>query len=237
MSEPSKFPLVAMEAGFKIIPGKEAEFFEYQNKMVPLATSQPGFLSVYGGLIANSDWLYFGVRFASPEQMDAWHAHRSHGVVQRRAYEYFWTDMYIRKWQRPEHEDFSGNRLFCETRLECAAALTEQSLAELKAELEKLPDFGVSRFETLTGHYDPQPYQLVGPLEIVPTTVPAAYSLVTHWHAHADLLRWQASASYRAIGVLGALTSDVFVPFVETGKRDFLRDDRLQRDWSLGSTT
>lgn len=226
---------ILMEAGFKIIPGKEAEFLEVQNKMAPVGMSQPGFVSVYGGPIADSQWLYFGVRFASAQQMEAWHQHRGHRAVQRSAYEKWWTAMYLRKWQRSADAALCGDRLFCETRINRESALSDSESHSLKSELLRLAELGAKRFETLTGQYDPQPYQLVGPLEIAPASAPVAYSLLTHWSSAADLSRWQESGSYKAIQKLGDVTSDAFLPFVETGAREFLRSDKLQRDWTLAS--
>jgi heme-degrading monooxygenase HmoA len=232
MHQSSVFPLTLMEAGFKIIPGMETEFFEVQNRMVPIGMSQPGFVAVYGGLIADSQWLYFSVRFATPEEMSAWHEKPGHRAVQRTAYEKWWTAMYIRKWQRPRAEVFNGDRFFCETRFERDSPMSDVDLRSLKAELEGLPKFGVKRFETHSGHYDLQPYQLAGPLEIAPASATVSYALLTHWASHADLSRWQDSPAYRAIRDLGAVTTEVFVPLPEVGERDNLRRDRLQRDWA-----
>jgi hypothetical protein len=63
--------LTVLESCFKVVPGMEAELVELQGRFWPLATSQPGFISVEVGNIVNSNWLYFGVRFASKNQMDA----------------------------------------------------------------------------------------------------------------------------------------------------------------------
>jgi antibiotic biosynthesis monooxygenase (ABM) superfamily enzyme len=37
--------LTLLEAGFKILPGKERDFFALQQRMVPVASKQPGFLA------------------------------------------------------------------------------------------------------------------------------------------------------------------------------------------------
>jgi heme-degrading monooxygenase HmoA len=234
MPQASAFPLTLMEAGFKIIPGKEAEFFEVQNRMVPIGMSQPGFVAVYGGPIAASDWLYFSVRFASPQEMHAWHQQRGHQAVQRKAYEQWWTAMYIRKWQRPRDDVYLGDRFLCETRIERETPLSDADTRALEAELARLAEFGVQPFETSTGQYEPQPHQFVGPLEMAPASAPATYALVTHWSSSAALARWQDSGSYRALQALGKVTSETFVPYAEPEERAYLRHDRLQRDWTLG---
>ena len=233
MSQDSAFPLTLMEAGFRIIPGKEAEFFEVQNRMVPIGMSQPGFVAVYGGPIAASDWLYFSVRFASPQEMHAWHGQRGHQAVQRMAYEKFWTAMYIRKWQRAADGAAAGDRLLCETRIERETPLSNNESGALHAALGRLGEFGTKPFETLTGQYEAQPCQFVGPLEIAPAAAPVSYALVTHWSSTADIARWRESAPYRAIEALGRVATETFVPYVEPEERLNLRQDRLQRDWTL----
>ena len=80
--------LTVLESCFKIAPGTEAALLELQRQFWPVATSQPGFISVEVGTIVNSSWLYFGVRFESKNQMDAWHRHPRHhrrrrGVLSR----------------------------------------------------------------------------------------------------------------------------------------------------------
>ena len=42
---------------------------------------------------------------------------------------------------------------------------------------------------------------------------------------------WKSSSSYRALQSLGDVSSELFVPLVETRPREHLRDDKLQRDW------
>jgi antibiotic biosynthesis monooxygenase (ABM) superfamily enzyme len=91
--------LTVLESCFKVVPGMEAELVELQGRFWPIATSQPGFISVQVGTIVNSTWLYFGVRFASKNQMDAWHRHPDHQVIQKMGYAKFWTALYLRKWR------------------------------------------------------------------------------------------------------------------------------------------
>jgi heme-degrading monooxygenase HmoA len=233
MSQESQRSLTLMEAGFKIIPGKEAEFFEVQNRMVPIGMSQPGFVAVYGGPIAWSDWLYFSVRFASAHDMHAWHQHGGHQAVQRKAYEKWWTAMYIRKWQLAQGEVAAGDRFLCETRITRDTPLPEGDTRALKSALAQLSGLGASAFETLTGQHEPQPFQFVGPLEIAPSTGGTSYSLITHWSARANIDRWLESGSYGALARLGPVSTEIFVPYAEPHERANLRQDKLQRDWTL----
>jgi heme-degrading monooxygenase HmoA len=228
-----KQALTVLEAGFKIIPGKEADFFAVQGRMVPVGASQPGFISVQGGLIADSTWLYFGVRFESKTQMDAWHRHSGHQAVQKMAYAKFWTAVYLRKWRIALPGEALGNRLMCETRLLSEAPLEEAQLASLKPTLAELEAAGAQRFETLTGEYEPQPYQFVGPVEITPAVKGTLYSLITHWSSETALQAWQRSPAYQRLKELGQVSSDTFVAVVEDEERDRLRDDKLQREWTL----
>ena len=233
----STHPQILMEAGFKIVPGKEAEFVVVQNRMVPLVMGQPGFVAMYGGEIAGSSWLYFSVRFATPQTMSAWHEHRGHKAMQRGAYVKWWTAMYIRKWQRPRGDALDGDRLLCETLIARDAPLGEADKATLKAAAADLQQFKVKPFETLSGQQEPQPYQFVGPLDIAPMSADKLYVLITHWRSADDLMAWQQSDSYKKLNELGRVSSEAFVPYAEPEHRDFLRDDKLQRDWTLRKTT
>ena len=226
-------PLMVMEAGFRIIPGKEADFLAIQANMVPIAAAQPGFVSVYGGAILDSTWLYFGVRFDSQEQMDTWHHNRQHQAVQKMAYAKWWTAVYIRKWRSPKPGEVLGDRLMCETRIQASQPLDDAQVQTLRGGLSALAKAGAAPFETLTGDYEPQPYQFVGPLEIAPLQKEVVYSLITHWSDASALANWQKSAAYAQLQSLGTLTSEVFVAFAETGVRDNLRHDKLQRQWTL----
>lgn len=230
---PARSPFTLMEAGFRIIPGKESEFFARQGATVPVAMQQPGFVSVYGGPIHASNWLYFGVRFASADDMEAWQHHEHHREVQRMAYEKWWTAVYIRKWQRIDARTPVTDRYLCETRIQRDAALDAPQLASLQARLPALREFGARDFETLNGDYEPQPWQFVGPLEIAPSDGTVLYSLITHWPSVADAQRWMDSAAYAALAGLGRVDSEVFAALPEPGQRHGLREDRLQRQWTL----
>lgn len=239
MADPTsaRSPFTVMEAGFRIIPGKEGAFFERQGATVPVAMQQPGFVAVYGGPIHASSWLYFGVRFASAADMEAWQHHDYHREVQRMAYENWWTAVYIRKWQRIDDTTPACDRYMCETRVQRSAPLDAMQLDALQAGLGAVQEFGVRRFETLTGDHEPQPWQLVGPLEIAPSDGTVLYSLITHWPSVAHARRWRDSAAYAGLADYGRVESEVFAAMPEPGKRHGLREDRLQRQWTLDSDT
>lgn len=226
--------LTVMEAGFKVIPGKEARWEVFQGSMIPMGMSQPGFTAVYGGTIHDSSWLYFGVRFATQDDMEAWHQHPAHLAVQKSAYESWWTAVYIRKWRRPVVGDAYGDRIMAETRLLLAAPLDAAGLAVMKQALSDLSAQGARRFETLHDEFETQPYLFVGPLAIAPAQDEGTlYTLITHWSSIDAVRAWQESSSYRALAGLGSAATESFIPFVETGVRDRLNAPRLQRDWVL----
>ena len=229
-------PKIVLEAGFKIIQGKEADFMASQAKMVPVAMQQDGFGAVYGGPILNSPWLYFGVRFDSEEQMDAWHLHPRHQAVQKSAYAKWWTDVYLRKWIEPASGQASCDRLMCETRLFLDAPLRDEQLKIVEETLAGLTAFGAKPFETHTGEFERQPYQFVGPVEIAPAIEKVIYLLITHWSSDDQLDAWKISDSYCALQGLGEVSSEVFAALKETRPRDNLRDDKLQRDWRRESS-
>jgi hypothetical protein len=225
-----------MEAGFRIIPGKEQAFFERQGATVPVAMEQPGFVSVYGGPILDSTWLYFGVRFDRADAMDAWQHHAHHREVQRLAYEKWWTAVYIRKWRRLAADEPETDRYMLELRLRTPSPLAEDPLRSLRTILETLRHAGAARFETLTGEHEPQPWQFVGPLEIAPSDGTVLYSLITHWTSRYDADRWLRSAACDALRRLGEVESELFIAMPESGHRERLRADRLQRQWTRGDS-
>jgi heme-degrading monooxygenase HmoA len=224
--------MIVMEAGFKIRPGQEEVFLSARDKMMPMALAQPGFVSVYGGPIANSSWLYFGVRFETPELMDAWYNVPQHQTIQG-ASKKWWTAVYIRKWCAPQTDDGHDGPVLAETRIYRDRALSPAEIEETIGLLRSLEDFAVVPFETLTGEFEPQPFQLVGPLEIAPSpSATVAYSLFTHWNSASDLRAWERSAGFAALAKLGNVTSEAFIPFAEPNPRPDLRTDRMQRDWT-----
>jgi heme-degrading monooxygenase HmoA len=223
--------LTLLEAGFKILPGKEAGFFEIQQRMVPVAASQPGFLAVYGGPIVQSSWLYFGVRFETQADMEAWHLRPQHQAMQKQAYAKWWSAVYLRKWRQPIDGETLGSSLLCETRLQRSKTFEPSEAQRASELLKQLSDLGAKRFETLTGEFESQPYQFVGPLEIYPVSEAVLYSIITHWDSIRAVEAWKASSGYRKLAKLGDLSTEIFVPFVETGHRDHLREDRLHRQW------
>lgn len=225
--------LTVLESCFKIVPGMEAELAELQGRFWPVATSQPGFISVEVGTIVNSTWSYFGVRFRSKNEMDAWHRHPGHQVIQKMGYAKFWTALYLRKWRVALPGEVLGERLLCETRLVTQSPLTPEQLASLEPMLDGIGNAGAMPFETLTDEYEPQPYQFVAPVQITPAVDGTMYSLITHWSSAAAVKSWHKSAGYRVLPALGEVSNEVFVPAVEDEARDRLRPDRLQRDWVL----
>ena len=91
--------LTLLESGFTLRPGTEHEFMNMSEKITGVAVEQPGFLSVGGGPIAESSWLYFTVKFETPADMDAWHHDERHQPVQKLAKARWFGRMYLRKWR------------------------------------------------------------------------------------------------------------------------------------------
>jgi heme-degrading monooxygenase HmoA len=226
--------LTLLESGFTLRPGTEHEFMNMSEKITGVAIEQPGFLSVGGGPIAESSWLYFTVKFETPADMDAWHHHERHQPVQELAKAKWFGRMYLRKWRVPAGGEELGDRVLCETVIAPAAPLDNAQLAGLMFALEtSLADTNAKPFETMTGEFEPRPFQLAGPLEEAPHIAPVKYVLVTHWASGADMEKWLASPGYEACQALGDTTSTAYVPVQEVeGGRSGLRPDRLQRDWS-----
>jgi heme-degrading monooxygenase HmoA len=130
--------LAVLESGFRIIPGKEADFLDYQATVVPLAMQQRGFRAVYSGPVLDSTWVYFGARFDSEEQMNAWHGEPQHRVIQKSAPNW-WTALYLRKWRLPTLGEVVGDRLMSETSFLVDAALDGAQIKPVRQALAGLP--------------------------------------------------------------------------------------------------
>ena len=222
--------LAVLEAAFKIIPGQETDFQPFQAKVVPLAAAQPGFRTAYFGPVRDTTWVYFGARFDSDEQMNAWHGERQHRVIQKSAPNW-WTALYLRKWRPPMPGEVLGDRLMSETRILVDTDLDDTHIQSVRQALAELGAAGAQPFETLTGQFEAHPYQFSGPLLVVPATDKVPYLVTTHWSSVDDFNAWKSSSSYRALKSLGDVSSELFVALVETRTREHLRDDKLQRDW------
>ncbi len=166
--------------------------------------------------------------------MDAWHGEPQHRVIQKSAPNW-WTALYLRKWRPPTPGEVLGDRLMSETRVLVDAALDGTQIMSVRQALAALGAAGAQPFETLTGEFETQPFQFAGPIQMAPAAENVLYSLITHWSSADRFEVWKTSASYRALQSLGDVSSEVFVPMVETRAREHLRDDKLQRDreWPL----
>jgi len=123
----------------------------------------------------------------------------------------------------------------CETRISTGRALDTDETARLCQILQSLSEHAVLPFESLKGEFESQPYQLVGPVQQAPIPEVSFHALVTHWDNKSDFDHWAASPAFATLGEFGPVTSEVFIEFVEVGDRDFMTDDRLQRDWKKAS--
>jgi antibiotic biosynthesis monooxygenase (ABM) superfamily enzyme len=236
MSGPTAIPqtLTTMEACMTLAAGPEAEFWRAQERMGAVVAAQPGFRAVIGGPIANSSWMYFCGKFETPDDMDKWQHSRQHRPVIDKAYSTWFDAFYIRKWRLPaEGEELTGP-LFCETAIVPDAALDEATLNSVVASLtEALPRFGPRPFETLAGRFETQPFQFVGPLEEFPQVAPVRYLLLTHWDDAQGVKAWLDSAEMKALGELGAVSTDLHVQILHApGEREGLSADGSHRGWS-----
>src|ERR1700722_7313429 len=191
---------------------------------------QDGFRSTYGSPILDSTWVYFGVRFDSEEQMNAWHGEAQHRVIQKSAPNW-WTALYLRKWRPPMPGEVLGDRLMSETSILVDTALDDTEIPSVRQALAELGAAGAQPFETLTGEFQAHPSQLSRPLLVVPAGNKVPYLLTAHWSSADHFNAWTSSSSYRSLQSLGDVSSELFVPLVETHPREHLRDDKLQRDW------
>jgi heme-degrading monooxygenase HmoA len=237
MSSQEKIPqtITTMEAAFTLHEGQalQEEFWKHQERMGPIAAASPGFISVIGGPIHRSHWLYFSGKWATPMDMDAWQQEPKHKPMQQAAHSRWFSSVYLRKWRLPAPGEVLDGPLLCELAIARQEPLADEVVDMIVDERihPSLRQHGALPFETLTGTYEKQPFQFVGPLQEFPALAPVRYLLVTHWATHDALQNWLKSSDIEALAAYGEVASTISVPIKhDPGERDWLRPDGLQRD-------
>jgi heme-degrading monooxygenase HmoA len=235
MSVSTEIPqtLTVMEACFTLNPGVDEEFWPAQEKFGPVAAAASGFLAVIGGPIANSPWLYFSGKWATPAEMDDWQHSRAHIGVQKRAHDKWFKSVYLRKWRLPADGEPAEGRVFSEIAIARETPLSEVEITALLSSLnESLPAYHPRPFETAVGEFETQPYQFVGPLEEFPEVAPARYLLLTHWDSLAELETWLSSSATNVLRQAGDFSAEYYLPIYHApGERERLTPDGFQRGW------
>jgi hypothetical protein len=237
MSSQDRIPqtLTTMEAAFTLHEGKELqeEFWRHQERMGPIAAASPGFVAVIGGPIHRSRWLYFAGKWETPKLMDKWQSEPKHKPMQRAAHSRWFASAYIRKWRLPEGNEALKGPLLCELAIARQDPLDQAVIDRILDEIvdPSLNAHGALKFETLTGEFEKQPYQFVGPVQEFPALAPVRYLLITHWATDHALHDWLKSDVVKQLSVHGEVSSTISVPIKhDAGEREYLRPDGLQRD-------
>jgi hypothetical protein len=74
-----------------------------------------------------------------------------------------------------------------------------------------------AKYEPLSGEFEPQPFQFVGPLEEYPQPAPVRYLLLSHWDGPEGMNAWLNSPQ---------------ITKVLDGERDHLNAAGSQRGWA-----
>ncbi|MGW2964475.1 hypothetical protein ACWDGI_39290 [Streptomyces sp. NPDC001220] len=237
MTIPAAIPqtMTTMEGGNILAAGAEDEFWNVLESMYPIVASQPGFLSVTAGPIANSSWSYASAKFATPDDADRWYHNHQHQPVMRKARTTWFDAYYLRKWRLPADGEELTGPLLCETVIVPPAALDVPTLDTVVASLsEALTQYEAMPFETLPGQFEQQPFQFIGPVKGFPEdTAPVRYLLISQWADPGELTAWLGSADYTALGRLGAVTNQVtMLVRHQVGEREGLNANGSLRGWS-----
>jgi hypothetical protein len=90
---------------------------------------------------------------------------------------------------------------------------------------------GALKFETLTGEFEKQPYQFVGPVREFPALAQVRYLLITHWATNDALQGWLRADAAKHLATYGDVSTTISMPIKhDAGERKYLRPDGLQRD-------
>lgn len=227
--------ITTMEAGFTVNPANTEEFWRQQERMGPVAAAAPGFLAVIGGPIARSPWLYFCGKWQTPDLMNQWYHDAKHKPMMNAAHDRWFSACYIRKWRLPaEGEQISGP-VFCEIAIAGDVAAPLEKIEAVLGQIDQeIAVHNPRPFETMTGDYEPQPYQFVGPLQEFPQVAPVRYLVLSHWHSAADAERWLRSPVITALADLGTVSSAIMVLITHRpGEREGLRADGSHREFGV----
>jgi len=224
-----------MEAAFTLHEREELqeEFWRHQERMGPIAAASPGFVAVIGGPIQRSRWLYFSGKWETPQLMDKWQSDPKHKPMQEAAHSRWFASVYLRKWRVPVDNEVLTGPLLLELAIARQSPLEQAAIDKILDEIvdPSLKPNAVLRFETLTGEYEKQPYQFVGPVQEFPPLAPARYLLVTHWANNEALQDWLKSGVIDQLSAYGEISWTVSIPVRhDAGERKYLRVDGLQRD-------
>jgi len=237
MSSQQRLPqtLTTMEACFTLHEDSkmQEEFWRHQQRMGPIAAAAPGFLGVIGGPIQRSNWLYFCGKWKTPDLMDQWQFDSKHTPMQKAAHARWFASMYIRKWRLPDTGEQLTGPLFCEVAIARQTPLEAGTVDKILDEIvgPSLREHGALPFETMTGVFEAQPYQFVGPLQEFPALAPTRYLLLTHWPTNDALQDWLRSGVNRYLSEYGAVTTNASIQIKhDPGERKFMREDGLQRE-------
>jgi hypothetical protein len=227
--------LTTMEACFTLHEDRtvQEEFWRHQERMGPIAAAAPGFVAVIGGPILRSHWLYFCGKWKSPDLMDKWQFDSKHTPMQDAAHARWFSSIYIRKWRLPDAGEQMTGPLFCEVAIARQTPIEAGTLDKILDEIvaPSLRESGALPFETLTGVFEAQPYQFVGPLQEFPALAPTRYLLLTHWPTNDALQSWLRSGVIKDLSDYGEVVTNVSVAIKhDPEERKFMREDGLQRE-------
>jgi hypothetical protein len=237
MSSQDRIPetLTTMEAAFTLHEGKELqeEFWRDQERMGPIAAASPGFIAVIGGPIQRSRWLYFSGKWETPQLMDKWQSEPKHKPMQEAAHARWFSSVYLRKWRVPADNEALPGPLLLELAIARHDALEQPVIDSILDKIvhPSLNLHGALKIETLTGEFEKQPYQLVGPVQEFPALAPVRYLLITHWATNDALQGWLRTDAVKQLSAYGEISTTISVPIKhDVGERKYLRPDGLQRD-------
>jgi hypothetical protein len=235
MPAPIPQTLTTMEAGFTVNPADAEEFWRQQERMGPVAAAAQGFLAVIGGPIARSPWLYFCGKWQTPDLMNQWYHDPKHKPMMKAAHDRWFGACYIRKWRLPAAGETISGPVFCEIAIASDVAAPAEKIEALLDRLDaELPAFDPEPFETMTGEYERQPYQFVGPLQEFPQPAPVRYLLLTHWTSAQAAENWLRSPIIQELAEFGTVTSTISVLIThQPGEREGLRADGSHREFGV----
>jgi hypothetical protein len=137
--------------------------------------------------------------------VDKWQSEPKHKPMQKAAHSRWFASAYIRKWRLPENNEALVGPLLCELAIGRQDPLEQAVIDRILDEtVDPSPNLhGALKFETLTGEFEKQPYQFVGPIQKFPALAPVRYLLITHWATNDALQGWLKADVVKRLSIYG----------------------------------
>ncbi|WP_202080964.1 antibiotic biosynthesis monooxygenase family protein [Caldalkalibacillus salinus] len=206
------------EMGVTIRPEYADEFKESYEKVMEVAASQPGFISLKALNVLNdqASIRYDNyAKFSTLEEMDQWAREGYHKQLQEEGKMKYFSSFYIRRGKALHHGEQAEGKVLLETSIvphsitnESDHALEQKLLAELERESAQHPN--MLPYETGNETLD-QPFLLTKVSYSAPQKEQSQYVVLTYWPHTAACAEWEHSQLHKKLQDTATVTHNRFL--------------------------